>query len=271
MLRSPFPRAVAAALAFGLSVSLVHAHSAFLLPSSTVLSKPQWITVDGGVGTDMFFFNHAPLRLDGLAVTAPDGSAVTPENLLVGKLRSVFDLNLTQAGTYRIANGFSGVTARYKDKATGQNKGFRGSAASFATDVPADAEELQASESVSRVETFVTVGKPSAIKPTGAGLELVALTHPNDLYSGEQATFAFHIDGKPAADVDIELVPGGKRYRDKLGETTLKTDAQGRVTVQWPQPGLYRLEASARDNRTTLKQAKERRLLYAVVLEVLPQ
>lgn len=271
MLRSSLQRAAAAALALGLAVSLAHAHSAFLLPSSTVLSKPQWVTVDGGVGTDMFFFNHAPLRLDGLAVTAPDGSAVTPENLVVGKLRSVFDLNLTQTGTYRIVNAFSGVTARYKDKATGQNKGFRGTAANFEKDVPADAEDLQVNESVTRLETFVTVGKPSAIKPTGVGLELVAVTHPNDLYSGEKATFAFRIDGKPAADVDVELVPGGNRYRDKLGETAMKTDAQGQVTIMWPQPGLYRLEVSARDNRTTLKQAKERRLMYAVVLEVLPQ
>ena len=35
--------------------------------------------------------------------------------------------------------------------------------------------------------------------------------------------------------------------------------------------GLYRLEVNAKDNKTTVKQAKERRLGYAVVLEVLSQ
>ncbi len=271
MILTSFQRVLATTIALGLGAPLAHAHSAFLLPSSTVLSKPQWVTIDGGVGTDMFFFNHAPLRLAGLAVTAPDGSAVTPENLLVGRLRSVFDLNLTQAGTYRIANASSGVTARYKDKATGQNKGFRGTPAAFEKDVPADAQELQVNESVTRLETYVTVGKPSVVKPTGVGLELVAVTHPNDLYSGEEATFVFHIDGQPAAGLDIEIVPGGIRYRDKIEGIALKTDAQGRVTVTWPQPGVYRLEANAKDNKTTFKPAKERRLGYAVVLEVLSQ
>lgn len=271
MTLKPFRRALASALVLALVAPLAHAHSAFLVPSSTVLSKPQWVTVDGGVGTDMFYFNHAPLRLDGLVVTAPDGSALAPESLVVGKVRSVFDLNLTQTGTYRIAIANSGVSARYKDRATGQNKGFRGTAANFEKEVPADALELQVHESVTRLETFVTVGKPSAITPTGVGLELVAVTHPNDLYSGEEATFAFQLDGKPAAGLEVEVVPGGIRYRDKIGEIALKTDAQGRVTLKWPQPGLYRLEVNARDGRTTVKQASERRLGYAVVLEVLSQ
>ncbi|OYT98471.1 MAG: ABC transporter permease [Burkholderiales bacterium PBB1] len=271
MILSSFQRVLATTLALTLAAPLVEAHSAFFVPSSTVLSKPQWVTIDGGVGTDMFYFNHGPLRLDGLVVTAPDGTAVTPENLVVGKVRSVFDLNLTQTGTYRIATANSGVTARYKDKATGQNKGFRGTAANFEKEVPADAEDLQVNESVSRLETFVTVGRPSAFTPTGVGLELIAVTHPNDLYSGEEATFAFVLDGKPAVGLEVEVVPGGVRYRDKIGEIALKTDAQGRVTLKWPQPGLYRLEVNAKDGQTTVKQARERRLGYAVVLEVLSQ
>lgn len=271
MPRSPFAIVVTTALALGLAVPLARAHSSFLVPSSTVLSKPQWVTIDGAAGNDLFFYNHAPLRLDGLSVTAPDGSAVTPENVLVGKLRSVFDLNLTQTGTYRIANGFSGVMARYKDAATGQNKGFRGSAEAFAKDVPADAPELSVNEGVNRLETFITVGKPSPIVPTGKGLEFVPVTHPNDLFSGEAATFGFQLDGKPAAGLEVEIVWGGTRYRDQVGEITLKTDAKGQVQVTWPKPGLYRLEVSLRDDKTTVKQAKERRLVYAAVLEVLPQ
>ncbi len=267
-----FPTALLAttALAFGLAAPAVQAHSSFLVPSSTVLSKPQWVTVDGAVGNDLFYFNHAPLRLEGLAVTAPDGSALQPENLLVGKLRSVFDLHLAQPGTYRIASASAGVSARYKD-AAGQPKGFRGSAEAFAKEVPADAAELTVSEAVSRLETFVTVGKPSALRPIGRGLELVPVTHPNDLFAGEAATFAFQLDGRPAAGLEVEVIAGGTRFRDKLGELALTTDAQGRVTITWPQPGLYRLEVSLRDERTTVQQAKERRVVYAAVLEVLSQ
>jgi uncharacterized GH25 family protein len=267
----PFLRHAASAMAMALALPLAHAHSSFLLASSTVLSKPQWITVDGAVGNDMFFFNHAPMRLDGVVVTAPDGSALAPENVMTGKLRSVFDLNLTQTGTYRIANAFAGVTARYKDKATGQPKGWRGNAAAFAAEVPSDAEDLRVNESSSRLETFVTVGKPSEIKPKGQGLELVPVTHPNDLFSGEAATFAFLLDGQPATGLEVEVIPAGNRYRDKVGDFKLTTDAKGQVKVTWPQPGLYRLEISTTDAKTSVQQAKERRLVYAAVLEVLPQ
>ena len=86
------------------------------MPSSTVLSgADSWITVDAAVGNDKFHFNHAPLRLDGLAVTAPDGSAAEAENLNRGKLRSTFDLQLKQSGTYRVAVVNDGVFARWKE------------------------------------------------------------------------------------------------------------------------------------------------------------
>src|SRR5690606_41558913 len=53
------------------------AHRVWMLPSATVLSGNEaWVTVDGAVSTDLFYFEHVPLRLDGLAISAPDGSAV---------------------------------------------------------------------------------------------------------------------------------------------------------------------------------------------------
>ena len=72
---------LAAALALCLPFA-AGAHDVWVVPSSTVLSgADSWITVDAAVGNDKFHFNHAPLRLDGLAVTAPDGSAAEAENL----------------------------------------------------------------------------------------------------------------------------------------------------------------------------------------------
>src|SRR5690349_19997307 len=55
------------------------AHSAFIVPSETVLSAPGWITVDAAISNDLFYFNHAPMRLENLKITGPDGAAVTPE------------------------------------------------------------------------------------------------------------------------------------------------------------------------------------------------
>lgn len=245
------------------------AHNVWLLPSTTVLSKAEWITVDAAVSNDLFFFNHFPLGLDNLVVVAPDGSSIKPENAHRGKLRSVFDLNLAQTGTYHLAVVSSGLNATYKDKA-GQNKRWRGTAEKFAAEVPADAQDLKVTQSAGRIETFVTVGKPSAIKPTGQGLELVPVTHPNDLVKGEKATFAFHVDGKPAANLEVVLVAGATRYRDKIGGIKATTDAKGEFSVTWPAAGMYWVDADAKDEKTSIPQAKERRLSYVGTLEVLP-
>jgi uncharacterized GH25 family protein len=135
--------------------------------------------------------------------------------------------------------------------------------------VPANAQELEVSQSLGRVETFVTAGKPTAVKPVGRGLELAPVTHPNDLFTGEEATFQMLLDGKPAAELEVNVVPGGSRYRDKVGEIKLKTDKDGKFSVKWAQPGLYWIEAGMEDAKVTVPQAKKRRLSYAGTVEVL--
>ena len=253
---------------FGLSAA-ASAHNLWLLPSSTTVSAPQWITVDAAVSNDLFYFNHNALALDGLSISAPDGNTLQPENVARGKLRNSFDVNLAQPGTYRLAVTCSGVMASWTEN--GQRKRWGGEPAAFEKSVPADATELQVNQSVGRIETFVTVGKPSTdvFKPSGVGLELVPVTHPNDLVVGEPARFQFLIDGKPAAGLDVELIPGNSRYRDKLDERKYTTDAEGRVSLAFDAPGMYWLSASAKDDKVAIKQAKERRLSYAATIEVM--
>lgn len=139
--------------------------------------------------------------------------------------------------------------------------------------MPQDAAELSVNQGVSRVETFVTNGNPSdtALKPVGEGLEMQPITHPNDLFAGEEAKFRLLVDGKPAANIEIEVVRGETRYRNAQDEIKLKTDANGEFSVTWPEAGMYWLEAGTADNKTSLPQAKERRLSYVATLEVLPQ
>jgi len=263
-------RIAALAIALSAAAGTAGAHNLWLLPSSTVLSKADWITVDAAVSNDLFFFNHRPLSLEHLVVTAPDGSTVAPENAASGKLRSVFDLDLKQSGTYRIAVLNEGVFARWKDKTSGQAKRARGTPESIAGQIPADAQEVEVTQSAGRVETFVTVGKPSQLKPGGKGLELVTLSNPTDLVKGEKASFALQIDGQPAHELEVTVTPGNSRYRDSLNEIKTKTDAKGVFSITWPQAGMYWLEATARDNKTSQPRAKERRLSYAATLEVMP-
>ncbi len=262
---------LAAAMAAALPFSAL-AHKAWLQPSQTVIAGTNpWITVDAAVSNDLFYFNHVPLRLDNLVITAPDGSTVQPQNAATGKFRSVFDVELTQQGTYRLATINNGLSASWEED--GKPKRWRGTPATFATEVPKNARNLQVSQSVGRVETFVTNGTPNdtALKPTNQGIEMIALAHPNDLVAGEAARFRVLVDGKPAAGLDFEITRGGTRYRNAQEEIKVSTDAKGEFAVTWPEAGMYWLETGTDDSKTSIKEAKKRRLSYVVTLEVLPE
>ena len=140
-------------------------------------------------------------------------------------------------------------------------------------ELPKDAKKLELSQSVGRVETFVTNGAPNdtALKPTNRGIELVAVGHPNDLFAGEEATFRVLVDGKPTAGLEFEIVRGATRYRNAQDELKVTSDAKGEIKVTWPEAGMYWLETGTEDNKTSVKQAAKRRLSYVATLEVLPQ
>ena len=121
------------------------------------------------------------------------------------------------------------------------------------------------------MEVFVTSGNPTetVFEVTGEGLELAPVTHPNDLYATEAAEFVFTLDGKPAAGVDVTVIPGGNRYRDELGEITLQTDADGKVEITWPTAGMYWLEAEFDTAEDVTPPVTRRRASYSATLEVL--
>jgi uncharacterized GH25 family protein len=243
---------------------------AWLLPSQTILANSGgWVAVDAAMADDLFSVNQGAMSVDGLVVAGPDGKPVTAQNITKSRSRSTFDLELRQAGTYRIGVVEDVVMARWEED--GKPKRWRGTAAEMAANIPANAAKLEVEQTQRRVETFVSVGKPTAVTGQGAGLQLVPVTHPNDLYAGESAKFRFLLDGKPAKDLEIEIIAGGTRYRDSPGELLLKTDAVGEVSITWPAAGLYWLDAGIQDEAATVPNVKKRRASYNGTFEVLTQ
>lgn len=245
------------------------AHRAWLAPTATVLSGTDaWVGFDAGMSNGVFIADHAAMNLAGLIITAPDGSTLAPENMHRARYRATFDAHLTQRGTYRVANVMGGVVVSYKQG--GEQKRWRGAEADMAANIPTDATDVVATRSASRIETFVTLGEPSttALAPTGEGIELVPVSHPNDLVSGEAATFKLLRDGQPAAGLQVTIARGGTRYRDNPEEMTVTTGADGAFTVTWPEPGMYWMNASVRGDAAGDQLAYSAQ--YNGVVEVLP-
>lgn len=253
------------------------AHRGWILPAETVLSKDNaWVTFDAAISNGIFHADHAAMRPDMITVTAPDGSNVAIENVHTGKLRGTFDLQLKQKGTYRIYTASNGLSARWEteggERRMWPQRGAPATQEGFEKEVPKKAKNLQISQTSRRLETFVTSGSPSkdVLKPTGVGLELAPITHPNDLFEGEEAKFQFLIDGKPAVGAKVEIIAGGMRYRNSQNSIELESDKNGVITVLWPKAGVYWLSASYRDDKAK-KPATNRSGSYTATFEVLPQ
>jgi uncharacterized GH25 family protein len=263
--------AIAAALA-----PAAYAHRAWMLPSTTVVSgEDNWITVDAAASNDLFFADHRPLAAVPV-LYLPDGSVGAIENHKVGAVRATFDVHLTQQGTYRVAIESNTVFGTYV--LNGETKQLpRGTTpATLAAAIPAGATDVKTAEMSSRNEIYLTQGQPTltVFKPSGKGIEMVPVTHPSDLFAGQAATFQFLLDGKPAAGLAVTAIPGGVRYRDKPNEIHLTTDANGKVTITWPTPGMYwvnvtQARSGEEGERPTPSAIPTRRVNYMTTLEVL--
>ncbi len=260
------------------------AHRQWLLPSTTVVSGDDgWVTVDAAVSNDLFQPDHFPGNTASIKVWQPDGSAGAIQNAATGRYRSVFDVKLDKQGTWKIGNEMGGVMGSFKVNGEEWRLGRRGGpppAAGAAApprtvatveEIPANATDVQLTESLGRNEIFVTVGEPTrtVLKPTGKGLEFDPVTHPAELVAGEPAKFRFLVDGKPVAGLKLTVIPGGKRYRDSEGAVDYTTGTDGVATINWPAAGMYWMNASTTDNKSSTPRVTQRRLSYTATVEVM--
>jgi len=267
-----------ALLASIVSVSLpAQAHRLWILPAATTLSgEDPWVTFDAAVSNDIFHADYHALALDYIKVTGPDGENVPMENTNTGKHRSNFDLNLNAPGTYKVFMAMEGLNASWEtddgERKSWPGRGQQAKPGEFEKNVPSKAKNLQVSQNSRRVETFVTAGAPSetVLAVTGSGLEMEPITHPNDLYSREPASFRFLIDGDIAANAEVSIIPGGMRYRQGQDEIKLASDESGAIEVTWPEAGMYFMEVEYSDDKADAP-ATTRRGTYMATFEVLPQ
>lgn len=246
--------AVAAAPAFG---------GAFVLPLNFAPSR-DFATIQAGQA-DNYFTSQGPIRAAG------DFIAIDPKGA-VSKLgtgtnfheMTVVEAPMTSEGTWRISTGdrvgrttpwvkigddWRQVRAPQPAGRGGPGgpggEGRGGPPQVEEADIPAGAERMTAIQ-MTKAETYVSKGAPNkaALAPTGKGLELVPVTHPDEVYAGEPFKFGFTNDGKPVEGLTYTVVKGAEQYAESQAHPTGKTDAKGAGSVTLKDPGVYVLEAN---------------------------
>lgn len=277
--------------------------------ATTFSDTNAWVSFDAAESSDVFFADHRALGFNQIKVWAPDGSAGQIQNGNNGHFRTTFDVQLDKAGTWAVgmemsrvggtfkvngeewrvgrfgrpqAGGQGGPGQRMAEGAQGARGGQSGpegpgrdgppvkSVASVA-EIPADATDVKLTENSGRNMVFVTTGAPTktVFQPTGKGLEMVPLTHPDELVANEEGQFRYLIDGKPASGLKVVILPAGKRYIEGQDEIDLTTAADGLVKIKWPRPGVYWIGTTATDQHPSEPRASERRMSYIMTVDVL--
>ncbi len=270
-MKTTFLKACAVAALALTMAGTASAHRAWMLPSSFTLSgEGQWVTVDGAISNNLFYANHHAMNLDSVAITGPDGAPVEAQNKASGKYRSVFDVALEKEGTYRISSGGDGYMASWEEG--GERKRWRGNAETLKAESIEAKPGVQVSRSVRRIETFVTLGAPNeaAFATEGTGLELKPVTHPNDVFAGEEVSFQLLMDGAPAEGVEVEIIRGSDRYRNSEDGLKLTTNAEGILTFTPDEAGAYWLSAESEGKGTLNGKEITVRSTYVVTFEALP-
>jgi hypothetical protein len=276
-MQTRFMKQFAAAIALAGMACAAQAHRPWMIPNTTFVDtdKEAWVMIDGAISESLFESDFLPLRMDGMTVTDPDGVTAAAPAATVGKFRSSVDIRLPKNGTYRITLATTSVMGSYK--LNGEVKRFRATGQTAAREIPAGALDVHRTTVHQRQDIFVTANKPNsgALKPTGAGLELVPVSHPNELRAGEKASFRFLLNGQPLPNFPFSLVPGGVKYRGTLNEVRLSTDAKGEASFTLPAPNMYWLSATYPANAPRGPGAEAQpdatRYSYAATLEILPE
>lgn len=231
----PF-RPFAALLLAALAVPAA-AHTPYLAPASFSVRPDSVVTLDASFA-ETFFVPEVVFDNSEFVVTDPDGRQHAPDTVQRLKTRTVVEQTLPgQKGTYRFSTG-NRLGAVFR---TWTLNGKTGSSRDPGVPLPPGATLTSHYQSLSRSEVYLTAGAPTAtaLKPYGTGLELVPITHPDDLYRGEHFEFRVQYDGKPLAAQQVEINRALGTAAAQPAPQVLTTDADGKARLTLDQAGSY--------------------------------
>jgi len=257
-------------LAFLLS-SPAFAHTPYLAPSTFELDKGKMVTLDASFAEKFFVPEHV-FDQSTFSITKPDGKIISPDNVTQFKLRTVVEHQLKDQGTYRFSTGerLGKVFKLYL------LDGERKSLENPQDPLPKGATPLAFFQSLTRAETYVTKGKPSAsaLVPHNKGLELAFNSSPNELFAGEANVINALFNGESfgSGNLDkltVDIYLAKDQFSDSKPLHKLITDEQGQIIFTPPEQGVYLLRARHKSAAPKGAKAPTISNTYTLVLEVI--
>lgn len=244
------------------------AHTPYLAPADFSVRQGGSVSLDAAFA-ERFFVAQTAFNDSQFAVVGPDGKRATLDNVQYLRTRTVAEHKLTAKGTYRFSTG-PRLGAIFR---TWEQDGKRKSSRDRSAPLPAGAKLVSEFQSLTLAETYVTVAAPDrvALQPYGHGLELVPITHPNDLYVGEAFVLLVQYEGKPLADQKVDISEAVWSADRKPETITLLTDAQGRVSVNLQRAGTWLALTRYRSNAPEGAAAAQYSNSYTLSFNVLEQ
>jgi uncharacterized GH25 family protein len=249
-----------------LPATAAQAHTPYLLPNVFATQERDHVTLQSSF-TEEFFVPDIVMKAEDFHAIGPDGAKTALPGATYFKDVGIIEAALPAPGTYRFSTGLRQGRTSKVAKVDGEWKPAEGRPG---TPPPPDGAPSGEQQSFTRSDVYVTRGAISAaaLAPTGSGVELRPLTHPNQV--GVEKGFAVELllDGKPLAGQTLALHGSGPAHRDGKPVAEVKTDAKGRATLAFKEPGTYLVMARYRAEAPAAGGTSIRAFTYALTFDV---
>jgi len=260
-----------AILGAGLMASAAWAHTSYILPNVFSTISARMVSAEASF-TEDFFKAEIAVKSDDYHVVRPDGSRNDFDMLAVHTQLVHLEEALDMEGTYLLTTG---QRAGRKSQMMRTENGWEPLAREEGNEggdvIIPEGAIIDAFQTLTVADAYVTKGAPTrtVLRTGNTGLEIRPITHPSEIYldSGFDLQLAFN--GAPLAAQDITIYRAGGAYDEPKFKRTARTDADGRASINFSQPGIYlimtRHRAAAPDGAETPWRSYTTSLTFEVV------
>ena len=200
-----------------------------------------WLSFDHTFGDRRFRPSSGPGSYYRWWVVGPDGLKRPVPFIFLGKTRTVGEVELENAGTYRL-EGAEEQMAWTLIRDDGEEKWHPGSRANFA-----GADIVRSRTYFNKALTYISLVSQdrAAVAASGDPLEVVFVNHPNELAVGQSFEVRVLASGGPLNAQAVHLFPEGGSAHDEA-TASCTTDAKGLCSFTVGAAGRFLLVTSTR-------------------------